>query len=99
MKVLPGIFWISKLHRCLKNVSSEEHLKSNYNHSWQMPSGKICQKPNPVNLLYHLFFTDSEIFACHRLRILSVRDAKSNSRFQIGSIDLYAKTCGAPRMK
>ncbi|PIN23411.1 Peptide-N(4)-(N-acetyl-beta-glucosaminyl)asparagine amidase [Handroanthus impetiginosus] len=34
-----------------------------------------------------------------RFRFLAVRDAKSTSRFQIGSIDLYARTDGVPSMK
>ncbi|KAK4491084.1 hypothetical protein RD792_001806 [Penstemon davidsonii] len=34
-----------------------------------------------------------------RIRFLAVRDVKSTSRFQIGSIDLYARTDSAPSMK
>ncbi|XP_027350294.1 peptide-N(4)-(N-acetyl-beta-glucosaminyl)asparagine amidase isoform X2 [Abrus precatorius] len=40
------------------------------------------------------FTIDSASFPCNafRFRFLAVRDTKSNSRLQIGSIDLYAKT-------
>lgn len=83
-----GGFWINKLLRCLKIVSSVKHLRLSQLAFYQMFSGKLFPQ-DPYTCASE--FSNLTFISTDRFRFLAVRDT-SNPRFQIGSIDLYASS-------
>lgn len=89
MEVPVGISWINELPRCLTNVSKEKHLQSVHPAICQMHSGKVLLEARKSSLLHDRIQFLITI-RNGRFRFLAVQGKNATSRFQIGSIDLFA---------